>query len=144
MIQRITWKLWNKIMNRWFLMKYLMKITFSRNNFEIFSNTKHVLVQTFHAIPVSSKFRYGNYSTRHARWKFHFEKCLVTKYEKWLRSTIDFTHSSEKSSHSLSATYAQAQDPISKRERSLSYGVDSIYGASSFSGGGPRWYRGEA
>lgn len=78
-----------------FHQKYSMKII-SRNTFEIFSNTKHVLLllrctmfssnPSLVTIPVSSKFRHGNYftrGTRHARRKCHFEKYLVTKYEKW-------------------------------------------------------------
>lgn len=78
-----------------FHQKYSMKII-SRNTFEIFSNTKHVLLllrctmfssnSSLVTIPVSSKFRHGNYftrGTRHARRKCHFEKYLVTKYEKW-------------------------------------------------------------
>lgn len=72
-----------------------MKII-SRNTFEVFSNTKHVLLllrctmfssnPSLVTIPVSSKFRHGNYftrGTRHARRKCHFDKYLVTKYEKW-------------------------------------------------------------
>lgn len=78
-----------------FRQKYSMKII-SRNTFEVFSNTKHVLLllrctmfssnPSLVTIPVSSKFRHGNYftrGTRHARRKCHFEKYLVTKYEKW-------------------------------------------------------------
>lgn len=87
------------------------------------------------------KLFHERHATRSSKVSFR----KISGYEIWkvvstLRSTIDFAHSSEKSSHSLSATYAQ--DPISKRERSLSYG--QTVSTAPFSGGGPRWYRGEA
>lgn len=138
-----------------------MKII-SRNTFEIFSNTKHVLLllrctmfsskPSLVTIPVSSKFRHGNYftrGTRHARRKCHFEKYLVTKYEKWFPrcvrlSIIDYRF----------RTFVRKIQPLVIRnlrpgsnfeERAFAVvRADSIYGASPFSGGGPRWYRGEA